>query len=525
MRKVLCVLLAVCMVLCTMASCRQEQAPKTLADVKFDGFAVGFGKADITPNPDWKIGLWGENDHYSRLSTGVLEPIGVSCVAFTDTDGFTVILFGADLHNSDDKLVASIKEGVQQATGVPAQRVQFNVSHNHAGPDMMSTAFAAVQKSNERIRTRCIQAAVDAMNTRKVATMETTICRPESMVFHTHYLGIDGTYVVDNYNDYTKAIIGSTERPDNLMQLVRFRREGEKDIVMVNWQGHPRGTGTKKYDEGHYYMLNGDYSAVMRRVLLEEADTESIFIYGASGNLATFCQNHVKNITRAYDDYGRSLAQYVIQALDTMTPADTGKIYYEAKDYVLPFEGETKGRKLCAFGFGDFGYVAEPFETFQSDAVAVREASGYKITFYASVSNANRHTGYAPDDFATTYPNYHRRVSFAPWGTGSAIRDELIRMITAQFEASGQTPKEKQEGYYADHTPETDPQVYKNPKPGDMDQAIAAKNGHFNLYLALDSGAEKLFLVKNEEVVKDILSRDTMRLLIYEGMVVGVAEE
>ena len=58
-----------------------------LADVRFSDFAVGYGKADITPDYRTGIGLTGNNDDATRLSTARRESIMANCVAFTDTDG------------------------------------------------------------------------------------------------------------------------------------------------------------------------------------------------------------------------------------------------------------------------------------------------------------------------------------------------------------------------------------------------------------------------------------------------------
>lgn len=517
MKKLLTVLLAALMLCCLFAACEKgEGSGENLAAVKFDSFAVGFGAADITPDPTTQIGIAGNNDHTTRLATGVLEPLGATCAAFTDTDGTTVIVFGADLHGADDALVTSIREGVAEATGVPADHVQFNTSHNHTGPDMTSTASAAVQQSNENIRKNCIQAAVDAMNSRAPATMEMAICRPENLVFCRHYLALDGTYVGEDAYNFNGTLIGHMEPGDNLMQLVRFKREGQRDIMLVNFQGHYKGN--KKED---YTMLSGDYTAVLRRELSEKANTDTVFIFGASGDSAASSAILSENRSTYYEEHGVLMAQAALEAMNNMTPAETGKIFYTEQKH--KFQGEEKEWLFYSFGFGDFGYVAEPFETFQTDGIAVREASPYKMTFYASVSNKNKLSGYAPDEKALTYPCYERGPQFSPEGSGAVIRDELIKMITQNFKDSGQEEKEKLEGYITDFSPKSDGMTYTNPNPGDMSKMVAVQNGHYNVTL-LAGTAEKTLLVETKELAEDILSRSTMKLLIYEGvgMVGGV---
>ncbi len=522
MKKLLSLLLAVLMVMSMFAACGGDgegggESGKDLANVKFDSFAVGFGAADITPDPESQIGIVGNNDHGTRLATGVSEPLGATCAAFTDTDGTTVIVFGADLHGANDELVDAIRKGIEEATGVPADHVQFNTSHNHTGPDMGTTASLAVQESNENIRKNCIQAAVDAMKSRAPATMEMTICRPENLVFCRHYLGIDGTYLDHNtVGTYQGEVIGHMEPGDNLMQLVRFKREGQRDILLVNFQGHYRGNKSDQYT-----MLSGDYTAVMRRELSEKANTDTVFIFGASGDSAAASRISSENVSTYYEEHGVLMAKAAMEAFDSFTPADTGKIYYTEQKHV--FKGQEKQWLFYSFGFGDFGYVAEPFETFQTDGIAVREASPYKMTFYASVSNKNKMSGYAPDEKALTWNCYERGPQFSPEGSGAVIRDELIKMITANFKESGQTQKEKQEGYITDFSPKSNGVTYTNPNPGDMSKMTPVKNGYYNVTL-LEGAAERTLLVETKELAEDILSRSTMKLLIYEGvgMVGGV---
>ncbi len=520
MKKAITLLLAVLMWASIFAGCEGGTSSENgkLADVKFDAFAVGFGKADITPDPTTQIGIIGMNDTTTRLSTAVEEPLGATCVAFTDTDGTTVIVFGADLHGSNDEVVQQIRDGIEEKTGVPGEHVQFNTSHNHYGPDQGSTATTAVQVYNEMMISRCIQAAVDALESRKPAQMYTTFCRPENLVFTRHYLGIDGTYIGSGAGSWpTNKLLGHMEKGDNLMQLVKFTREGEKDIILVNWQGHYKGTP----DKSKYTTLLGDYSAVMRRILLERADCESVFIYGASGDSVASSRIPEEKRTKDYIEHGTVLAEEAIAAFDTFQPAETGKIYFQEEKYVLPFPNQEKGWIVSAFGFGDFAFTAEPFETFQTNGMAVKENSPWTMTFYASISNANKISGYVPDAFALTYACYERGPMFTPEGTGEVLEAKQLEMLSDLFEQSGQTKKEKPEGYIMDHSPKSNGRTYTNPGTS---IPYAVNNGHYQVQL-LEGPSLKTFLVKDRELAENILSRDTVELLFNEqNMVVGIAE-
>ena len=502
------------MILSAFSGCgKEEKKEEKLADKKFDSFAVGFGKADITPNPSLKIGIWGNNDHNTRLSEGVLEPLGVTCTAFTDTDNTTVILFSADLHGCNTKLMQEIKTTVQQKTGVPTSHIQFTVTHVHTGPDTLSTASGPVQITNAMIVERCVQSAVTAMETRKPAQMSTTFARPENLLFHNHFLLKDGSYNGWRFDIDQSQVVGRLEAADNLLQLVKFTREGEKDLILINWQAHVRhGMG-----DAYYNYLSGDLSAVIRRVLLEKADCESMYIFTGCGDLTPETVILKDNTTKDYRDYGETIADIIIENDKNFKPAQTGKIYYEAKDYVLPFEGQTKKYPLCAFGFGDLGFVTIPWKPMQCDVMAVRETSPYKMTFYSGMANDTTFASYIPDEKKTTYPSYNKGPWFSPYGTAEVVEEELKSILAQIFEQSGQTVKEKDEGYIMDHSPKTDGITYvvdKNNSPKEVN------NGHYQV-----SFQGFVLLVQDKALAEEIVKHDTVKLLFAESnMVVGICE-
>ena len=60
---------------------------------------------------------------------------------------------------------------------------------------------------------------------------------------------------------------------------------------------------------------------------------------------------------------------------------------------------------LYAFSIGEWACFTAPFEIFDTNAMAVRDASKYKMTFYASC--ANDALGYLP-----TPPSYHFDITY-----------------------------------------------------------------------------------------------------------------
>ena len=489
-----------------------------LSEVKFDGFAVGYGKADITPDYTTRIPLTGNNDDRRRLSTGQREPIMANCVAFTDTDGTTVIVFGMDLHGTDDTVMDEIRKGIEEQTGVPAHYIQLGCNHNHQAPNMVTFSLPPVRQYNREMAPKCVQAAVEAMKDRAPAKMHMGIGRPERMVFTRHFVFKNGEYLGHGgtANARAEEILGHMEDGDNLLQVAKFTREGKHDIAIINWQGHPHArTG----DKANYTVLYGGGPAVMRQKLLEKTDCESVYLMGGSGNSTQASFIRADNKYPQYEQYGEALADEVIKVFDNMQPAETGKIYYHAEKRLFPEPGQVRPWPICAFGFGDFGYVAEPFETFQSNAVAVREDSPYYMTFYSQVSNGNRVSGYLPDAKAWTYPCYEQGPCFSPKGSGEVMQKWLTDMIWDVFKQSGQKVKEKPAGYYWDRSPKTDGVIYQVI----ADQQICpSTRGHCPMTLLAD-GEEKPILAETVTLAREILERKTVKLLFNDqNMVVGI---
>ena len=515
MKKILVFALVAVMMLSLFAGCAKDGggSDEKLSEVKFDSFAIGYGKADITPDPLSGVMITGNNDHASRLSTSVQEPLWANCIAYTDTDGTTVITFGTDMHGLNKDMVKQIREGIAEQTGVNPEYIQMNASHTHSGPHHGTSAVPAVAKSDENIIAQCIQAGVDAMKDRAPAKMYLTFTRTENMNFLRHYIKKDGTYVGKGAGDIPdEQLLGHMEAADNQMQLVKFTREGKKDVILINYQGHPISPTKDQY----YTALSSQNIGVMRRTLLEKADTESVYILGACGDVVHGSAIASEVRYSGYKEHGEALAQYVIDAQDTFKEAETGKIHFSTS--TLNLGG--RDYKLDAFGFGDLGWVSTCWENFNTNGLAVKETSPYYMTIFSGLSNGEG-SAYMPDAKAMTYECYEQGPMFTPAGSAEVVEAELIKIIGECFTASGQTEKGHPEGYEFDHSPKPNGITYKI--TGQC-YAIPGQNNHYQVALD-ENGNITTVLVETKELADDILSRSTVKLLFNEqGMVTAIDE-
>ena len=102
MKKIVSLLLAAVLLLglcaCGAAAPAGEGGETTAA--AGSGFRVGYSKADITPEGPVAMGGYGKADQ--RISKGVLSYLYVTCIAITDADDNTILIYGMDMCGCSD---------------------------------------------------------------------------------------------------------------------------------------------------------------------------------------------------------------------------------------------------------------------------------------------------------------------------------------------------------------------------------------------------------------------------------------
>lgn len=515
MKRILSLILTSLFLLGLLAGCGGGETPPV--ETTFDTFAVGYGQADIST--DLPLQLYGYAAGGERLSKKILDPIYATCAAFTDPEGTTVLMITIDLCQTF-KVNDQVRKLISEATGIPVSNIMITASHTHSAPGQDGDADANIKAYNEMYRAQCLQAAKDALADRKPAKMELTFTRAQNMNFNRHYVMADGSYLGVGVGAYKQEeLYGHMSAADNMLQMVKFTREGGKDIVLINWQGHYYGT--KEVD---YYAISADYPGVLRDEVNKALDCYSLFVLGPSGNVNTNSQIDVENKFANYIEYGQALAKIAVEAAGNFQAAETGKIVLVENNH--QFEGGTTTVPLYAFGFGDFGCVLAPFEVFSSTGIAVKNASKFPYTFFATCANGNNK--YLPDEKAFTYKSYEAEsCTLYPKGTAEALQAQLSTMIDQVFTQLGGTEKPKAEGYVNQgFTPVSDGVEYMNPTPGNTAKFTPLENGHVRIALVNMSNMTPVDkIVLNEEVAAQVLQKDTVKLLFNDqNIVVGVVE-
>ena len=507
--RTFCLVLSGLLLIALLGGCGSQTSLETTPE----GFSVGYGKADISPEKP--VYLCGYGDPVNeRMSTGVAERLYATCVAITDSKGNSALLISLDLLNPMESVVKPLREKLAEQTGVPFDNIMVCCSHNHSGPDMRDPVYGLLMEE------RITEAVTQAMASRKPATMETAFTRADGYAFVRHYLLIDGTFQGEGVGAVPKdQVYGHYGKADNLLQLVRFNREGDKPVVLMNWQGHPRST-----EPNSHTTATPNYAGVMRSTVEEGLDCYGSFFLSGSGNMNNNSQIKSEVKHENYIELGEALGQEAIAAAASFKPVNTGDIQVAVSYLGTDGQEASKGAPLYAMSIGDVAFAFAPFEIFDTNAMAVKENSKFKMTFYSSCSNEKQ--SYLPTDPSYDWlQHYEVRVTKYPKGTAKVVEDILSRLVDDCFTASGNTEVPKEEGYITpEFVPTCDGIEYVNPAAGDITAYTNVANGFCRIVL-LEGTTTRQFLTLNEEVAKEVLAQSTVKILRNEqNVIVGVAQ-
>ncbi len=510
MKRSIAMILSIMLCLSLLAGCGEKEASA--------GLSVGFGKSDVTPTESMPLdGYAGMDSAQYRRSTGTEWPFYAICVAFTDAQNNTVMIITLDMLNA--YMADSMRDAVSGETGVPKTNIMFHVTHNHSGPSLR-VEHPSVNPYISLLTNGVLTAAKTALEDRKpVQTMQTTFTRVEKTNTVRHYLLADGSYQSYGVGGVPKdQLIGHYSQVDNLLQLVKFTREGGKDVVMVNWQGHPPGTSPNT-------IATSNYPGVLRNYLDTNLNCDSIFLLGGSGNINNNSQIRSDIDHDGYQQLGEKLGAAAVEASAKFTQRDVKNIILKEKEILLNTRaGGAKKVWLYAISLGEFAFVTAPFEIFDTNAVAVREDSQFPMTFYLSCCNGSN--GYLPTPPSFSWEiTYESRTTEFPEGTAEIVQNELTGMVSEIFTQSGLTEKEKPEGYVqGEFVPASDGVTYRSLDPGNTSLYTKVEN-NFYAFQMLDGSKLKNFLCKDVALVEKILTKDSAQLIFdVQNVVVGIVE-
>lgn len=462
MKKVIVLILCAVMVLGCIG-CGENTEPER----EQAAFQVGYGRANVTP--EVPVGLTGFGNASTRVSDNLLSYLYLTCLALTDADGNTALLYGMDACTSDIGVVNALRSAVAKETGIPGENIMVSATHSHSTPEITNPVFQSMLLSG------AVEAAQEALADRTEATVKIGSVMTEKLNFVRHYVQENGDYVGNNFGDYSiSPIVGHTTEADREMQLIRFEREG-KDIVVMNFQAHPTMTGGAST-----YDISADFVGACREKMEKELDCNFLYFTGAAGNLNT--TSHIKEEEIPdinYKLHGQTLAQYAIDNMDTLTEVQSGQVQVLNRDFQAkcshdedgdliqyinivynaynsggasaaqragrPYginsvyharaisrrAGATYGEYLdvpiSTVAIGDVAFVVAPYEMFDQNGMTIKESSPYEMTFLLTCANNN--FSYIAADYAFDHGCYEVDMRYFVRGTAEQLVDAYLDML------------------------------------------------------------------------------------------------
>jgi len=405
MKKFIALLLSVIMLVTLFTGCeKNDNNDDSQKDTATTGsFEAGYARVDVTPDEKNSMNLAGHG--YERLSTSVWDPLYVTCTAIKDEEGATFLLYHCDFLKAYGVLILSKKQ-ISKETGVPVDNILISTTHTHSAPGLDDDDSPIIEDYGKEVKAAMIKAAVDSIADLKPAKM----------------------FVADKTCDNMNSIrsVGvKTDRKNELdktMELIKFVREGGKDIVLMNWQGHPRG-----HSEDMLAILS-DVHAI-RKCIEPALDCHFAFFLGASGNV-----NNSSDYT-SYVDHYKHLTDLAVEAAAEFKEVEGGPIKKVSAKVEAEFKtgGGIDSVNVAVIAIGkSIAFVIVPYEMFSSSAKEIKQHSTFDQTFI--VTCADNHYGYLPT-IGTADDEYEVRVTNYAKGTAEMLVEgycDLLDKLVAE---------------------------------------------------------------------------------------------
>ncbi len=456
-----------------------EKKEPSFKDKYAGQFRVGFSRVGILP--DDPVPLSGYGNNANRISTGYLDEIVFDAIAVSDKDNNTLLLCAYDgIGISNEAPTEDLLNAIKKATGLTEHNIVFTASHSHSSPDPDYSSMRAVQRYNAKVKKKAAEAAVQALNSRVPAKMFYGSTEARNLNFIRHYWGKKTTGEVvaygDNHNNvgFTGTLTAHITENDPTLHIIKFEREGEKDVYFTSFRAHPKFTGV----HGERKDISADWIGAFREEF-EKATENSYCSYfqGAAGNMNATGYMDGETLTEDYHEYAKLLNGYAKTAAKSLTEVNTDRVagkritvtaeinhdgdsmvpqatavvawwkshddfsgsIKEAQKYGLYSQfhanailrnakmGKTGTIKATAFRIGDIGFSFVPYEQFDTNGAAIEDASPFKYT--VSVAYTNGKFAYIPSNYGYEYGCYEADITRYAAGTGEKVADALIEQL------------------------------------------------------------------------------------------------
>lgn len=432
MKRFVAVLLALVMML-SMLACGADAPAETASSAGGETgapeeavFKAGFGYQNITPKQEG-LPLAGHSD--GRVSQGFTTYLEARAVAVQDEQGEILLFVSADLSFIRPKFGKQVMDKMTKELGIPEDHIILSGTHTHGSVETESLKADGVYEFNQQASDGMVEAARQAIEDLKPAEIYVGTAITENMNFVRRYFMDDGSLTADNTAGTGTKIVSHETEADPELVMMKFVREGGKDILITNFQAHP-------HLEGKSPGVSAETVGAMRDAFEEGLGVHSLHWQGAAGNLNS--KSRIDGETRTTDrkEYAKIMLGYAKEVYDSMTKVEPGPIQVASYDYVAIIDhsrehlldkaqqvvdyfkagnnaaackplaqslglegyhqamrivwnaenGESFDAKLVAWSFGDVSGIVTEYELFDTAGMFIKENSPFKQTFIVGYS-------------------------------------------------------------------------------------------------------------------------------------------
>ena len=281
---------------------------------------VGFARLDITP----PLGIHLDGYFHARFASGVLDPLELNAIALKDGEK-TVVMIAADLLGIDIADGKHIKKKIEERLGLSEECVLLHAIHQHTSfwLDNIVIPNRLPREYIEVLYTKFVDVAQLAIEDMAEATLSSGERETDTRIaFVRRYKLDDGRIVTNPFAKDVPHIDCRLGEADNIVRILRFKREEKKDIALVNFSAHPDVVKGEK--------VSADWPGFVRRfVEADLGDVNCAFFTNAQGDVAhrDVINGYSKQGYEHSRYMGRVIADAVIKMWDSTTERKADKLF------------------------------------------------------------------------------------------------------------------------------------------------------------------------------------------------------
>ncbi|MHB0956468.1 MAG: neutral/alkaline non-lysosomal ceramidase N-terminal domain-containing protein [Pirellulaceae bacterium] len=438
-----------------------------------DETRVGVASVDITP----PLGIPMAGYYHERGAEGILDPLFCKALVI-ERDGQRVALVTLDIISVTGPLSAAARSGIEQATGIPGERVMISATHAHTGPQLANRGLRSQELGGagqlaldytESLPDKivaCVKLAADQVENVRLL-VATGQC--EDLAYNRRYFMRDGSvgWNPGKLNPHIVLPAGPTDPQVHIVYAEKPHATGPTESVAtyVNFAMHPDTTGGNQF--------SADWPGALSRVLAGYHGPHHCTLVGngTCGNLNNydFFWKWPNNGPGEQNRIGAILGAAVFQAYKSLRPVGDGPLQVRSEQVELDLpvispadledarktvaevaddqganfmklvrayraldvarrEGKPHQVEVQVIAVGkDVAWVSLPGEVFVELGLAIKKRSPFPVT--CVVELANDSIGYIPDRRSYAEGNYEPESARCAAGSGERLVDVASRLL------------------------------------------------------------------------------------------------